>query len=656
MNFTPSLFRRPWLAVAVVVLAIGAALPSLRSWATVELRLFDQLTLLSAPRKTTLPIVIVGIDEASFAAIGKRWPWPRDLHARLIDRLYEDGAAVIGFDVMFSEAASNKEDSRLAATIRRAGNVVLAADHAYRESESLRQWMRVDPLPMFLEAGALSGLTSATLDADALLRRVPDAHDIFWRQVIAMLKRQRPDLDLAGGIAEGAMIRHLGPAHTFPYVPFHRVLDGGLPPGFFRDQVVLVGRDVRASPEVGSAQSDLFATPFLGGSGELTPGVEVQATLLENALLNIAIVPVGSAWTTLALLCFGLLGAAALRFWHPLGSAAWMLVLGAAAFGLSYWLFSARSQWLPVLAVLLTLLAMYLGMGLVSYLVERRRAARIQATFSKYVSPMVVQQLVAHPELVRLGGERRELSLLFCDLAGFTTMSERLTPENVARVINLYLSEMTRVIMATGGTVDKFIGDAVMAFWGAPLDDPDHARHAVQAAIEMQQAMANLAPQLAELGAGKVALRIGIHSGPAVVGNMGSDERFDYTALGDTVNLASRLEGVNKAYGTGILLSATTANALGGGVPLREIDRVRVKGKDQPVDIYTPCADAALVARSDVALAAYRAGDWAEARRLWSALAVEFGEDGPAAAFLQRIEASDPPPPDWDGAVALEKG
>lgn len=649
---------QPWPLVVLMATLIGLLAMFSRPWQAIELRLFDYLTVLSAPGKSVLPITIVGVDEASFAQIGQRWPWPRDMHAQLTERLAADGAAVIAFDMIFSEKAAPNEDAALASAIKRAHNVVLAADHAYRETATLRQWMRVDPLPEFIGAGAVSGLASATIDGDAVIRRFPDAEDIFWRQVIAVLQRERPDLGVASGIPEGALVRHLGPAHTFPYASYHQVLrgSGAIPPGFFKDQIVLVGRDVRASPEVGSAQSDLFATPFLGQSQLLTPGVELHATLIENALTGRALAPLSLRWSAGILVACALLASLALWRWHPAWSGLWILGLIAGTLGLSYWLFSARSQWLPVMATLLTLVLMYVGMGMLSYLLERRRSAQIKDTFSKYVSSHVVEQMVSNPDLVRLGGERRELTLLFSDLAGFTSMSEKLPPETVARIINLYLTEMTRIIIASGGTVDKFIGDAVMAFWGAPLDDPLHALHGVGAAIRMQQAMDALQAQFAALGAGVVALRIGVHSGPAIVGNMGSEERFDYTALGDTVNLAARLEGVNKTYGTRILLSAATAGELTGSVSLRPVDRVRVKGKEQPVDIFTPCDDTSLISQTKSAIAAYREGNWALAKAQWQTILREHPHDSLAAVFLQRIaELENHPPLAWDGSVALDK-
>jgi adenylate cyclase len=650
---------RPWIVITCISFMLGMAATYSRHWQAVELKWFDFLTVTTSEFKSVLPITIVGIDEVSFAAIGQRWPWSRDLHARVIDRLVADGAMVIAFDMIFSEPSIDSQDAEFSRAIRRAGNVVLAADHAYRETGALRQWLRVDPLPRFLEAGAISGLASAVIDGDAIMRRFPDANDIFWRQIISVLQRQRPDLGLEISIPDKAMVRHLGPAHTFPYVSYHQLIKDGdtLPSGMFQDQIVLIGRDVRASPEVGMAQSDLFSTPFLSQSNLLTPGVEIHATLIENALTGRALAPVSILHMTYALAVFTLLALPALFLWHPLISGFWIAGLMGCSIGLSYWLYAQNSIWMPVLSVVLTLGLMYLKMGVFSFLAERRRAIQIKATFSKYVAKQVVEQMVANPQLVQLGGERRELTLLFSDLAGFTSMSEKLAPETVAQVINLYLTEMTRIIIARGGTVDKFIGDAVMAFWGAPLADPLHALHGVEAAMAMQKAMDGLQTKFAELGVqGQVGLRIGLHTGPAIVGNMGSDERFDYTALGDTVNLASRLEGVNKVYGTKILFSATTANQLSGTVPVRSVDRVRVKGKDQPVDIFTPCDNAKLISMTEKAMQYYRASQWKQSETAWQQIVEEYPLDTLAPVFLERTHRFiEQPPLTWDGSVALEK-
>ncbi|HVZ45646.1 MAG TPA: adenylate/guanylate cyclase domain-containing protein [Ramlibacter sp.] len=638
--------------------ALGFALMFLRPWTLVELKLFDLMTVATAPGKSSLPITIVGIDEASFTQLGKRWPWPRDMHAKLLDRLHAAGAGVIAFDLLFPETSAPAEDQAMAEAIRRAGNVVLASDYAFHETASMREFLRVDPVQPFTEAGALSGLTTVDLDQDAVIRAMPRDAEAFWRQTVRALLKARPGLVPDPYVPPGALIRHLGPARTFPYVSYYQVLNGdpAIPKDFFADQIVLVGKDVRASLEATGTGGDLLATPFLLESNQLTPGVEVQATILENALMGQTIVPASFGRNAMVMTLAVLLAIPALLYWQPLRSGAAMLVLGAALSAVTVWLFKDHGQWQYAGTPLAALLAGYLATGTGSYLTEKRRATQIRSAFSKYVSSDVVNRIISSPESLKLGGERRELTVLFTDLAGFTTVSEKLAPEAVAELVNTYLNEVTGVIMKHGGTVDKYVGDAAMAFWNAPLDDPKHALHAVQAAIEMQEAMDKLQPRFRALGVEKLSMRVGVHSGPAIVGNMGSDLRFDYTALGDTVNLASRLEGANKHYGTRILLSASTAAALSGAVRLRQVDRIRVKGKTVAVDVFTPCADAKLAAATDEAWKAYVAADWEAAERAWVRVQAIAPDDTVARVFLARIAKllTLSLALDWDAATALE--
>ena len=246
---------------------------------------------------------------------------------------------------------------------------------------------------------------------------------------------------------------------------------------------------------------------------------------------------------------------------------------------------------------------------------------------------------------------------MFTDLANFTTLSEQLSAEQTVEVLTGYFNAMTPIIHRTGGTVDKFIGDAVMAFWGAPLDDPEHAAHAVEAAIAMQQAMERLVADLRARGLPAIHMRIGLHSGRVVVGNVGSDQRFSYTAIGDAVNLAARLEGANKAFGTGILLSQATAERLPAMGGLRALDDVIVKGKTEPVRVYTPCADAALCTLSAEALDAFAARRWDDAESRLRALLLALPDDPAAGRLLRRLSEARALPADapWSPAEALDK-
>jgi adenylate cyclase len=301
-------------------------------------------------------------------------------------------------------------------------------------------------------------------------------------------------------------------------------------------------------------------------------------------------------------------------------------------------------------------IAAYGGFGGVAFLAERRRRDEMRRAFALYVSPEVVDHVMADPERLKLGGERREITALFSDLQGFTTLSERLDAEQVARILNMHFTRATAIIKRHGGSVNRFMGDGIMATWGAPLDDPEQAVHACRAACEVQEDMNALRARLAADGLPPIHLRIGLHTSVAVVGNLGSSDRFDYTAIGDGVNLAARLEGVNKLYGTGILVSGETVGRLRGAVPMRSVDRVIVKGKTEAVEIFTPCADPAVVEVNARAIAAWRERRWDDAEALWKQVAALHPDDSIARIYLERIVAARvAPAASWRDAIELEK-
>jgi adenylate cyclase len=640
-----------WVIAALVSLTAG--------WKQVELTLLDRMMVASAPNKSMFPITLVGIDEASFSELALRWPWPRKLHADLIDRLVAAGAAVIVLDITFSEPSDKEDDQRLADAIRRAGNVVLAANKVYHESSSVRQWIRQDPVQVLTDAGAQVGLATVALDRDLVVRQIPESSDALWRTVVLRLIREHPDITPNIGIAAGSLIRYVGGDHTFPYVSYHEVVKptGSYPADFFKDQVVIVGFDVKATPDVESAQADLFATPFLASSGGLTPGAEVHANILETALGRNAItrLPDGAVAALLALVVAA--GAFAMRRWRPLWSALFGAAIAGAIAAAVWGVFVQWNLWVPAASSLAVIPLLYVSLGGRSYFAEQLRRREITRVFSLYVTPQVVDYMIAHPERVNLGGERREITLMFTDLKGFTTISEQHTPEQVTHLVNRHFTAMTDIVLEHEGTVVQFIGDAIMAFWGAPLDDADHAYRATAAAVAMQKGMAVLRAEFAKEGLPPIYMRIGIHTGSVLVGNLGSAKRFGYTAVGDDVNLAARLEGINKLYGTGIMVSGDTARRIEGRVALRPVDRVIVKGRSRAIEVFTPCDDAKVVELTQQAIGLFRRQEWDAAESRFRELLALVPEDGVARLYLERIVElrATPPEPQWDGAVALDK-
>lgn len=658
--------RRAWpFAVAALCCFLLGLSPW---WRSVELRFFDVLTRLSAPGPAKLPITLITIDEESIAALGSQLPWPRSVHAQLLERLREAEVAVVAFDLLFSEPAGNPaDDLAFEQAIRAAGPVILVANLDYRETSSTRLWVRIDPLPRFTEAGALPGLATVELDSDGVLRRFPQSAEALWRQLALRLDALQPGVVAQLDAQAGQYIRYLDRPPAFLSIPYYQLLD---PVRYLdadwkealRDNVVLVGRTVKTASEIGTIQSDLFFTPFFASSGAMTPGVEIHATLLANMVSGTPLRELSPAYAHALLIVVALCAGLLTVRWRPWRSALLAGALTTAVAAGSAGLFSL-GYWLPAGTAMLVAPLTYLLQGSQAFLREQARRRGIRRAFAHYVSPAVVDIILANPEKLRLGGERCELTVMFTDLAGFTSIAEGMDSDAVTALLNRHLADMSEIVIRHGGTVDKFIGDAVMAFWGAPVADPQQADHALAAALEMQLCMAATRNEAAVTGGPALRMRIGIHQGECIAGNMGGSQRFSYTAVGDTVNLAARLESANKIYGTDILLSGSVVAGLAelaglaGTARLRQVDSVRVVGKRQPIDIYTPCADPTQCELSTPILEAYRRADISAALTACNRLSTAFPNDPVATVFRLRLEEwqEHGVPADWDGITTLKE-
>jgi adenylate cyclase len=464
------------------------------------------------------------------------------------------------------------------------------------------------------------------------------------------LGRQAVPVDRYGRM----LINYLGPEGIIPTYSAKALLDGTLPAEALKDKIVIVG-----ATAVGIY--DLRVTPFSG----TFPGVEVQATIMDNMLRGNFIRTPPLALIIMLFILVAL--AIALGLVLPRLSAAWafifILIIMEGYVWINYFLFTRQGLQLELFYPLGLIVLIYLGVTMQRFLAEERERERIRKTFESYVAPAVVQEMLKHPEQLRLGGERREITVLFTDIRGFTTMSENLDPEALVKLLHDFLNPMSNIIINQGGTIDKYMGDAIMALFGAPLIQADHSRLACRAALEMVASLEALNRTWAEQGRPLLKVGVGVNTGPVAVGNMGSDRLFDYTAIGDNVNLASRLEGLNKYYGTNILISDTTAGALESGFIFRDLDLVRVKGKAQASHIYELLGEgepapelARFLELYNRALTLYREKHWPESVAAFAlALEVRPGDEtSKRYAILAQKHHETPPAPDWEAVTVMD--
>lgn len=694
------------LAVFIAAMALhGSGLLTIAELKSLDFR-FKQY---ADPAKADKGLVLVTVDEESLAAYG-RWPWSRDRFGYVVRYLHAAGAKAIVFDILFLEPDANDEefDAVFAEAARAAGNVFLPLLLQHDPSPALSapllakatipvdsqperiantanpyQGMKL-PIPPLAEAARGLGHITLTPDPDGTMRRLPPLV-LTAQGTVSQLATAvaRYILGAERAVQDGRTLR-LGPTtvpitrdgdivldwhgaleqKTYPAYSIGAVLRSYtemqkgerplLDPALFKDKIVFV-----ATTAAGTY--DLRVTPL----SPFTPGVVIQMTALDNLLRGQAMesAPHWAFVLTTLLLCVGTAWAFALVQRQALK---FLLIAGLAIayYGLVVHAFRSHGVWMELVFPEGALALTYAVSATVEYLTEGRQRRVLRAVFDKYMAAEVVDEIMRNPAGIKLGGEKKELTIFFSDVAGFTTISEKLDPEDLVILLNHYLTAMTDIILRHRGNVNKYLGDGIMAIFGAPRGEPNHASLACYAALENQSALARLREEWKAQGHPEVIARIGINSGPLVVGNVGSQVRMEYTVMGDSVNLASRLEGANKFYDTLILLGPRTYELAKPDIEAREVDMLRVKGKLMPVVVYELLARKGELSAEKQrvvdlyleGLAAYKRRNFAAAKeRFASALALD-PSDGPSRVYLQRAQdyLEAPPPPDWDGVYVLK--
>jgi adenylate cyclase len=561
------------------LLAVGLALTGTLDRA--ELGILDRLFEWRGPRTPAAPIVIVNIDEDSFDELDMAWPFPRALHARLLDRLSAGRPLAIGVDILFPESSPRgpDDDAALADAVARAGNVILAAAITH-VSEGFYSKLDLNlPLPATREGAAGVAPVNEHVDEDGRLRRAILFHWLADQRIpswdVALYRViERAGVPVAPlPAADVVPINFRGGPGTFPWVSYHRVVSGEVPPELFEGKIVLIGA---TSPIL----QDIFSTPF--GRARQMSGVEIHAHALDM-LVRGDHLQVVNRWVSLAA---AVLAAVAVTWLATRLRAlrAFLAAIGvwAALAAVTFALFALGNLWFQAGPVSLGLMLGYGVTVIDSFVREQRERRRL----ARFFSPAVLREIVRQRSDRALSSQRRLVTVLFTDIRGFTSISEKVQPEQVAAMLSEYLTEMTEVVFRHRGTVDKYIGDCIMALYNAPFDDPDHAANAVQTALELQErTLAVSAHWEAELGV-QIRIGVGISTGEVVVGTLGSRQRLEYTAIGDTVNLASRLEGLTKEHHTGVIISESTHALVSEQFLVRELGAVPVRGKALPVRIY----------------------------------------------------------------------
>jgi adenylate cyclase len=717
------------IALLIGLAALRAADPA--PVEEIRVRVFDAFQRIDPRKKTIRPVTIVDIDDKSLEKLGQ-WPWPRTRIADLVTELTRLGAVVIAFDAVFSEPdrlnpafaadtfrnldeetrarlrALPSNDEVFAEAIK-ASRVVLGESGLPEEIAALDKTLPVtglatlgeDPqrfmfdfpgllrnVPVLEHAAAGRGLFTIKPERDGIVRRVPM---IMLAQGQTMPSLTFEMLRVAtgsgtilikaeeGGIKSlnlkgvqiptdknGQLWVHYARNDASIYVPAVNVLEKNVAPDMIAGKLVLIGTSA-----VGL--NDIKTTPV----SRAMPGVEIHAQVLESTLSGEVISqPIyGIAVEFITALLFGLL----VITFAPLFGPVTLVALGAAfasmLVGMSVYFYTQNRLLIDFTYPLMSTTAIYLTLIFSSFVREQAQRRQIRSAFGQYLSPALVEQLAQSPEKLVLGGEEREMTIMFSDMRGFTSISEtyKKDPQGLTALMNRFLTPLTNAILNRKGTIDKYMGDAIMAFWNAPLDDKDHELNACEAALDMLERVdeLNQARELEAKEEGRPFIPlnagIGLNTGTCVVGNMGSDQRFDYSVFGDSVNLASRLEGQSKEYGFPIIVGSKTALAVKDKFAILELDFIMVKGKKEPEVIY------AIAGREDTAqsgrfqrlrnltiemLACYRHRDWegalaaiARGRRTDEANSLELLYNLYEARIRDYLE--NPPPEDWNGAFAL---
>lgn len=648
---------------------IGAALFSFSPWGRqLDFLCYDALFYLRGAKSAPEDIVIVAVDEPSFAALQSQWPWSRALHARLLDALFEAGAKTVAFDILFSEPGDPFGDEQLAQSLAFHPGTLLASCVDTIDDPGFLHSSVISPMKTLLsDSGRIGGIDLPS-DPDGFVRRAIPRYGSLQG-----LSFRASHLFSSGQIREHVenivhsefevWINFIGPPRSIKTVSYYQALEPSryLPKNFFRNKLVFVGLALQIAPEIDRPHTDHFSFPFSRGDGKMISGVEIHATVASNLLSGDLIRPIGGTFAWIGLIW--VLGYMAIVLSTPRNSYIMTGFLLLASMGSSTLLFFYGNRYFPFIRAVLPVSLGALSALFPSLIYLRRDKRLIRNIFSRYVSPEVVNTLIDNPDRLRLGGDMVDATVLYLDIAGFSDMAVRMTPEALVEALSRYLGSFSDIILSRNGMVDKFVGDAIMAVWGVPLPQPDHPERACRTALEILRALENFRQVKTVPATESISIRIGINSGRMLAGNVGGKRFLNYTVHGEATNLAVRLEAVNKIYGTRILLGQDTAKNLGSEFIIREVDSIRLVGQSGVVTLFELAGLSSDVApividhwlRFEAARHLYLDRRFVEAREAFSRLLSDDPTDGPSHIYFERCRRfmEDPPPDSWNRVAEI---
>jgi adenylate cyclase len=665
----------PWLALLTFALLFAVKVQDPFLVESARLKFYDYL-MIDKPVESK-DIVVVNIGEKTIEKYGQ-WPFPREVHAKILGDLYSGGAGLVGSTILMPEPDRMGTDralvdvlkqapvvlsqtvsdscSRAGATIRKTGVAVIGDGEP---TEFLPQYPCVlSNIAPLQEAAAGVGITSTLPEADGVVRRVPllaqSENEYYPAFALELLRVAAGDPSYQAKINQtGVEALRIPQFNTIKTDEYGRIF---INPNYKFKEIELgvpTTVDLNQKIVVLGVTAAGIQNPLATPQGAQYPQ-NVQASILQTLLDGEAIsIPLWASSLDLALLLFLTIGIVLLS--KVRYSVVWIMILIGGYVYLPVYLFASQKLLLDISFNIFAVLVIYLHIYTAKFISEYLQKQQIKKQFGTYLSPAMVEKLQKNPELLALGGESRELSIMFTDVRGFTTISEHYGEDvqGLTKIMNRYMTAMTKRIIDNEGTLDKYIGDAQMAFWNAPLDDPDHAKNAVRTALDMLKDLETFNEEVEKEGIPAFGMGLGINTATVVVGNMGSDQRFDYTCLGDGVNLAARLEGQSKPYGVKLVVGPQTAESVRDVYQVIELDLIAVKGKTEPARIYTIVENknsAAEIAHNRF-LDAYRGGEWVRAK----AMAQEMGPlwDGQLKAYyemmLDRMTEMRKVQANWDG-------